>query len=411
MVDHRHRPLTVILIHNRYVYRGGEDTVFEAEAELLEQHGFGVTRVEAQSRAPLNAVDALRLAASASWSQSWYNKIKKMARQIKPDLIHVHNFFPNISPAVLFAAEKANVPVVLTLHNFRLLCPLGYFFRSGRICEDCIGKTVPWPASLHGCYRQSHAASAAVSAMIVLHKFWGTWATRVSRYIALSEFSRNTLIRGGLPADRIVVKPNFARDLAHAQSQCSSRSGALFVGRLSREKGIDTLLRAWSELAVPLDIMGDGPLENMVREAHLPLVHWLGRKTQNEVAAAMRRAAFIVVPSSVYENFPMTIAEAFCNGAPVVTSRMGAMAELVQDGVTGLHFNPGDARDLADKVSWAAEHPTEMYQMGRNARRLYEEKYTPDANLHRLRAIYSEVVDFFPRHDSRPERSASPPGF
>ena len=153
MVDHR--PLSVILVHNRYVYRGGEDSVVEAEAELLEQHGFRVSRVEAQSRVPVDVTDSLRIAASASWSRSWYKKVKEMACDIKPDVIHLHNFFPNISPAVLFAAAKANVPVVLTLHNFRLLCPRADFFRNGRICEDCIGKAVPWPASLHGCYRQS----------------------------------------------------------------------------------------------------------------------------------------------------------------------------------------------------------------------------------------------------------------
>lgn len=390
-----HRPPTIILIHNRYMHRGGEDAVYEAEAELLEQHGFCVARVEAQSRDPVNAIETLRLAASVSWSQSWYKKVQKLASEIQPDLIHVHNFFPNISPSVLFAAEKANVPVVLTLHNFRLLCPVGYFFRSGRVCEDCMGKTIPWPASLHGCYRHSRAASTTVSAMVVLHRLWGTWAKRVTRYIALSEFSRSTLIRGGLPADRIVVKPNFAPNLAPLQAGQGKRSGALFVGRLSQEKGIDMLLQAWSELGVPLDILGDGPLQDRVREAHLPAVRWLGRKTQDEVAAAMRRSAFVVVPSRVYENFPITIAESFCNGTPVITSRMGAMAEIVQDAVSGLHFNPGDARDLAAKVCWAAEHPAEMRQMGRNARELYEQKYSPEANFQRLHAIYSDAIDSF----------------
>jgi glycosyltransferase involved in cell wall biosynthesis len=386
------RPLTVILVHNRYVYSGGEDTAFESEAELLEQHGFRVSRVEAQSRTPLDAADALRIGIAATWSHTWYKKIKEMAGDIKPDVIHMHNFFPNISPAVLFAAAKANVPVVLTLHNFRLLCPRGDFFRSSRICEDCIGKIVPWPAVLHGCYRQSRVASGAVSAMIAVHRFCGTWAKKVTLYIALSEFSKNRLVRGGLPADRIMVKPNFARDLAPSLPLYGSRSGALFVGRLSHEKGLDTLLDGWSTLGVPLEILGDGPLEDTVRKAHLPSVEWLGRKTQREVAAAMRRAGFLVVPSNVYENFPMTIAEAFCNGAPVITSRMGAMAEIVEDGVTGLHFNPGDAGDLAAKVCWAAENPAEMYQMGRNARRLYEERYSPDANFARLSAIYTEAI-------------------
>lgn len=217
----------------------------------------------------------------------------------------------------------------------------------------------------------------------------------MTSYIALSEFSKNTLVRGGLSADRIVVKPNFARDLARSLPWSGSRSGALFVGRLSQEKGIDTLLDAWSSPAAPLEILGHGPLEDAVRAAQSPSIRWLGTKTQAEVAAAMRRTAFVVVPSNVYENFPMTIAEAFCNGAPVIASRMGAMAEIVDDGVTGLHFNPGDARDLAARVRWAVDHPAEMQQMGENARRRYEEKYSPDANFGQLRAIYAQAIQRF----------------
>jgi glycosyltransferase involved in cell wall biosynthesis len=387
------RALTVMLVHNRYLQRGGEDTVFEAEANLLEQAGCRVIRLEAQSRMPDGFVDSLRLAGSAIWSLRWYRSFRQAAARVQPDVVHIHNFFPNISPAVFYAAGHVPVPIVMTLHNFRLLCPAGDFFRAGRLCHDCVGRGVAWPAIAHGCYRGSRAGSAVVAGMLALSRALGIWRTRIACFIALSQASRDQLARGGIPREKMVVKPNFTRDLLPwPPADTINRCGGLFVGRLSPEKGIDTLVRAWAGMGAPLRVIGDGPLAADLKENSGIAVELAGWKTPIEVSAAMRRAAFVVAPSRVQENFPMAIAEAFCNGAPVIASRLGAMAELVQDGETGLHFNPADAIDLRAKVRWALDHPAEMSRMGRNARQVYEQKYNPRRNLLQLLSIYRQAI-------------------
>ena len=213
----------------------------------------------------------------------------------------------------------------------------------------------------------------------------------MDRFIALTEFAKAKFGEAGFPKDKIAVKPNFVEDVK-ADASDMPRSGALFVGRLSPEKGISTLLRAWGSLEIPLRIAGDGPLYDAVQDAALAQITPLGRKTTEEILSEMTRAEFLVMPSDWYEGFPMTLAEAYCKGLPVIASRLGAMAEIVEDGVTGLHFTPGDAEDLVVKVRWAVEHPEEMRRFGLNARRVYEEKYTPEANFRQLMSIYQEAA-------------------
>jgi glycosyltransferase involved in cell wall biosynthesis len=217
----------------------------------------------------------------------------------------------------------------------------------------------------------------------------------VARYIALSDFSRNKLLSAGLPPDRVVVKPNFAEDVHGPNTDTGSRSGGLFVGRLSEEKGVGVLAEAWQELDLTIKVTSDGPSAESLRNSSGGPVHLLGYVTEGQVAAAMRAAAFLVVPSLVYEGFPMVVAEAYAAGLPVIGSRLGALGELVEDGITGLHFTPGDARDLAAKVRWAASHPEQMAEMGRRARRVYERKYTPGQNYVRLMEIYEEARQTF----------------
>jgi glycosyltransferase involved in cell wall biosynthesis len=311
-----------------------------------------------------------------------------LVTDFNPDVIHVHNTFPLISPSFYWAAAKAKVPVVQTLHNFRLFCPQAVFLREGKVCEDCLGK-VPWRGVVHGCYRDSKAQSAVLAGMVTAHRAIGTWRNKVTRYIALNEFCRQKFIQGGLPAERILVKPNFV-DFA-AQPEVS-RNGFLFVGRLSVEKGIETLALAMKQVShIELRVAGTGPESPLLD--NIGALQMLGALSADEVRAQMNQSTALVLPSIWYENFPRVLVEALACSLPVIASRIGALAELIEDGVTGLLFEPGNATDLAAKINWAQQNPHKMREMGRNARNVYEAKYTANQNYHQLMAIYGEAIN------------------
>jgi glycosyltransferase involved in cell wall biosynthesis len=285
--------------------------------------------------------------------------------------------------------------VIQTLHNYRLLCPSAIFFRDGHACENCLGKLIPWPGVLHRCYRDSRAATGAVAAMLVVHRLLRTWERTVDIFIALTEFARQKFIQGGLPADRVVVKPNFV----YPDPGPGAHDGgyALFAGRLSPEKGVRTLLAAWERLGpgIPLKIAGDGPLAREVARAceRHPQIEWLGAQPLERVYALMGAAALVIAPSEWYETFGRVVVEAYAKGTPVIASDLGALAELVEDGRTGLRFRPGNPEDLAAKVAWAWRHPRELAAMGREARREYELKYTAERNYELLMEIYRLAIE------------------
>lgn len=381
--------MRVLLAHNRYVHRGGEDAVFDQEGALLRAHGHEVVEYLRDNR-DLQQGDA-RMALDTVWSSRSRDEAERVMKQLRPDILHVHNTLPQISPAIYYAAASCNVPVVQTLHNYRLLCANGMLMRDGGVCEDCVGKTFGMPAIVHRCYRGSRLASFSVVSTVAFHHLIGTWRNRVTRYIALCEFAREKVLQAGLRPERVVVKPNFSRDRHAGVDLTGPRSGALYLGRLSVEKGVDVLIDAWNKLEVPISVIGTGTLEDRMRSAAGSKVTMRGFLSDEEVTEAMRQASFLVMPSIVYEGFPMVVAETFSAGTPIIASRLGALAELVEDGVTGLHFTPGDPDDLAEKVRWAHAHPAEMAAMGRNARLRYERSYTPEANYTRLIEIYEEA--------------------
>ncbi|HUP02327.1 MAG TPA: glycosyltransferase family 4 protein [Gemmatimonadota bacterium] len=384
--------MKVLLVHNSYQQPGGEDQVFRSEGALLEEYGHEVLRYTDHNRR-LEELNPLESAAATLWNRGSYRQVAALIQRERPDILHAHNTFPLISPAVYYAAQAAGVPVVQTLHNYRFLCPQSDFLRDGSVCEDCLGKTAPWPGVLHACYRGSRVASGGVAAMLTLHRLLGTYARRVDAYIALTEFGRRKFIEGGLPAEKLHVKPNFVHpDPGTGQG----RGGfALYVGRLSPAKGIGTMLSAWEKMgdSVPLRIAGDGPLDSVVasRTERLRNVEWLGRRSRAEVLALMRDAAILVFPSEWYEGCPLVIGEAFASGLPVVASDLGAMATIIEDGRTGLHFRPRDADDLADKIGWVFSHPEEVRAMRGRARAEFEAKYTAERNYAQLMKIYRQA--------------------
>lgn len=386
--------MKVLLVHNYYQQPGGEDQVFASEGELLETHGHSVVRYTAHND-KVSEMNSLSLVQATLWNKTVYSELRTLINKERPQVAHFHNTFPLISPAAYYAAKAEGVPVVQTLHNYRLLCPSqgGVFLRNGEVCEDCLGKFLPWPGIVHGCYRNSKAGTAVHSIMLSLHRALQTWTKTVDIYIALTDFARQKFIQGGLPTEKIVVKPNFVYP---APTPGEGQGGyALFVGRLSPEKGIDTLLAAWERLNsnVPLKIVGDGPLALQVDKAtqQIPGVEWLGRLPKTEVLALMKDAYILLFPSLWYEGFPMVIAEAFAIGLPIVASDLGSMSSLIASGRTGLHCRPGNPEDLAVQVEWTLTHSAELTQMRREARAEFENKYTAEQNYPILMEIYQRV--------------------
>jgi glycosyltransferase involved in cell wall biosynthesis len=385
----------VLLLHNHYQQPGGEDQVFSAESELLESRDHRVLRYTVHND-QVSKMGSLDRAKTAIWNRAVYRELRTLIHRERPQIAHFHNTFPLISPAAYYAARAEGVPVVQTLHNYRLLCPNALFFRDGRVCEDCLGRQLfSWPGILHACYRESRPASAAVAAMQSVHQALGTWDGAVDVYVALTEFARRKFVEGGLPADNVVVKPNFVNPDPGAGE--GRGDFFLFVGRLSQEKGMDTLLAAWKRLrtGTPLRILGDGPLAPKVAEAaeRIQGLEWMGRQSRDRVLALMKDARALIFPSVWYEGFPMVIAEAYAVGLPVVASDLGSMSSLVDHGRTGLRFRPGDPEDLATQAEWALTHPAELRCMRAEARAEFEDNYTAERNYRQLMGIYRKVAE------------------
>ena len=378
--------MRVLMAHNYYQQAGGEDAVVAAEYALLERHGVEVELYQ-QHNERIATMPAAQVAMETLWSQRTVSEFGALIERFRPDVVHAHNTFPLISPSLYFAAAQHGVPVVQTLHNFRLFCAQAMFMRDSRVCEDCMG-TLPWRGVLRRCYRGSLTQSAVVVGMQGVHRLLGTYQQRVTRYIALNHFCRDKFVEAGLPAARMAIKPNFV-DLP--PPPLAPRSGALFVGRLSAEKGVATLAEALALApAVTLDVIGTGPEQHILET--LAGAHLHGWQDPQQIYAQMQAAAYLVMPSIWYENVPRTLVEAYACGLPVIASRLGAMAELVRDGETGLLFEPGNAADLAQKMQWAEAHPETMRRMGEAARAEYEASYTPETNFNQLMAIYSDAI-------------------
>lgn len=385
-----------LLVHNYYQNSGGEDVVVHAEADMLRAHGHEVFEYVRHNDeiVEYNLWHRLTLGLRSVWAHDSFSSLRRILSAEKPDIVHMHNTFPLISPAAYYACSEAGVPVVQTLHNYRLLCAAATLYRDGHVCEDCLVRG-EFHGILHGCYRNSRIATAASAGTVWFHRLLGTWDKHVHKFIALTEFSRRKFHESGIAAHKLVVKPNaLTRD---PEYKTTRGDYALFVGRLSAEKGLLTLLAAWSRVPVflPLKVIGSGPqrveIESLLGKDALSNVQLEGRLSHEDTFAAMKRARFLVFPSEWYECFPTTLLESFACGLPVIAARIGAMTEIIDDRRTGLHFAPGDPSDLAEKIEWAWMHPAEMDAMARAAHAEYRAKYTPEQNYTRLMEIYRSV--------------------
>jgi len=386
--------MKILILHNRYQQPGGEDVEVRAEMALLQAHGHEVALIEEAN----GAIDSVRRKIATAfrcvYSPAAYRTVSGQIRSFRPDLVHIHNFFPRLSPAAHYACRHARVPVVQTLQNFRLLCPGATLCRDGRPCDRCRDKAFAWPAIIHRCYRHSRWGSLAVAGMNFVHRRLQTWQKTVSLLIAPSQAVREQFVAAGFASSGIAVKPNFAGD----DPGIGSGEGgfALFAGRLSPEKGIETLLDAWQRVPPGrvLRIAGDGPLSALVQKAAASFrgIEWLGAQPHGEILRLMRDAAVLIFPSLWYEGFPLTLAEAVSTGLPVIGSRLGAIAEIVTEAKTGLLFPPGDPAALAERIAWAFDHPQQLLEMRGRARLAYEMHYTPAVNYSLLMKIYDQAI-------------------
>ncbi len=398
--------MRILLGHNLYRQLGGEDTEFRALRELLSTNGHQLHEYIRNNEEILHhgLWAKATLSPRAVWAWDSYRHLRTLLHREKTQVAHFHNTFPLISPAAYYACREEGVPVVQTLQNYRLFCPAANFFRDEKVCEECVEHSL-WRGVRYGCYRGSRAATGVVALMLAFHRARQTWTRMVDHFIAPSQFARSKLIAVGLPAEKISVKPNLVHPDPGVKN--GAGDGAVFVGRLSPEKGLRTLLRAWEVLGgrVPLRIVGHGPLreelEDQVERGGLSSVRFEGYLPREQTLAAVKSAAFLIAASECYETFSLSTMEAFACGLPVIASRLGAIQEIVEEGRTGLHFQAGNSEDLAEKVNWAWTHAGQMEQMGREARGQYQSKYAGDRNYELLMDIYKRAIGV-----SRPIRSS-----
>lgn len=376
-------PLRVLIVHNHYQIRGGEDAVVANEAAALARAGCTVEVLAFHNDAIRSPLDRLRTAYEAPYAPRGIARVVEAVRRFRPDVVHAHNTFPLVSPAMHGAVRALGPVTVQTLHNFRLVCAGALLMRDGAPCETCLTGSA-YKSVRHACYRGSRLGTLAVARMIDRHRKAGTWTRDVDAFIALTGFARGRFIAAGLPAQRLFVKPNGLPDPGPPPDE--PRRGILFAGRLSQEKGVEILKAAAPLLTAPVEMAGEGPLRDILAGA--PGLTLLGALPQAELRARMGRAAALVVPSLWYEGLPMVVAEAYAAGTPVIASRIGALAHLIEDGVTGLLVTPGDPVDLARAIERLSGRPDEARGMGAAARAAYLRDWTEEATTAALLTIY-----------------------
>jgi glycosyltransferase involved in cell wall biosynthesis len=392
--------LKVLLVHDHYRSSApsGEDQAYRNEKRLLETHGVQVIAFERFNDAIEDAtlMERVKLARDSAWSWSAYQDIVDVIREARPDVAHFHNTFPLVSPSGYKACQDSGVPVVQTLHNYRLICPGALLMRGGRPCEDCVGASL-LPALRHRCYRGTLPATGAVVWMLASNRWRGTYHRAVNRYIALTRFAAQRLVAGGLPEQRIEVKPNFLPDVPKPGD--GQGSYAIYVGRLSEEKGVSTLLEAWKSVrGLNLKLVGDGPLAAQLRSSSKwagSAIEFCGYRPRSEVLNLIRDAVVQIVPSQCYEGFPLAVLEAYASGTPVIASRLGSLDEIVLDGETGIKFEAGNAGQLAASVMRLQADSAARKTMRARTRALFEERYTATRNFDELMAIYRRAVEDF----------------
>lgn len=388
--------MKILAVHNRYRIRAGEDNVFDAETRLLREYGHTIKTwtVDNQEIQDTNLFGKIRLAINTIWSVNSYKKMLAIIKDFKPDIVHVHNILPILSPSIFYACKKAGVPVVQTIHNYRLGCPAATFFREGQICELCLQKSL-LQSIIHRCYRHSFTQTLVVASMLQIHKWINTWNKAVDGYIALTPFMKDKLIEIGIKKEKIHVKPNFIEEKFDRVNKQEPTFGKyyLFVGRLAPEKGIHLLLDAYqnANLQYPLLIIGSGELEEIVKEAsqNNPKIIYVGQQPKDKVYEYMQEAIALVFPSIWYEGFPLTILEAYSQSLPVIVSSLNSVNSAFKNGIISFAYQAEDKKDLSKALILIEADKKEWLDTKKKAMSSLDEIYLPNHNIDYLLKIYN----------------------
>ena len=386
----------ILQVHNFYQIPGGEDVVVRNEKRLLEEHGHKVYTYY-RSNAELKEggrLGKLCVPFTAIYSFKTVREVKKLIKEYQIDIVHVHNTLTMVSPSVFYAAFRCHVPIVQTLHNFRMLCPAGSFFRDNVICEECVQGGLKC-AVKHKCYRNSKLQSFVSAAVLKVHRVLVTY--RKVNFICLTEFNRNKLLALGdiVDAKKIFIKPNFTFAEGIEPSNVPEQEEYyLFAGRVEALKGVDIAIKAFEQIPDrKLYIAGTGPMmdemQAYVNEHNIQNVKFLGYLQKEDMTEKFYHAKAVIMTSQCYEAFAMTIAEAYSYGVPVIAGRVGNMEGMVQEGVTGVKFTYNSSSDLAEKVKEFEQ--LDRVTLKENAREFYQERLRPEDNYQKLMEIYESI--------------------
>jgi glycosyltransferase involved in cell wall biosynthesis len=389
--------MKILGVHNYYGNYGisGESKVFESEMDILESNGHSVKKYTCTNYDvyKYSLFRRLNTYASSNWNYESYSRIKKILESYHPDIMHVHNTWLLLTPSILQAAYELNIPSVITLHNYRLACPAGQFLHKGNECDMCLGMDYPWPILKNKCYHNSYAKSLLRFRFYTKPRSEDMWTRKIGKIIALTEFAAKKFVLAGIPNEKITVKPNCIDDpLNNTTIHQEKHKGAVYIGRLSKEKGLVTLIKAWKDIDYPLTIVGDGPLKNELQSLAKNNVKFVGYLGPGETLNILQRSRFIVFPSECYEGFPMALLEAMACGVPIVATRYGAMESILKEGSTGMLFRKGDTADLREVIGKLINNKILREQLGQQARQEYMDKYTNKHNYDYLMDIYNYLA-------------------
>jgi len=382
--------MRVLQIHNRYRQHGGEDQVVAAEATLLRSNGHEVEQFSVDN--PESPVATAAALAQAPWNRKSSTEVGETIQAYQPDVVHVHNTWFQLSPAVVAVAHQL-APVVMTVHNYRLMCSNAQLLRDDRPCRLCLDGSL-WNGVIHSCYRDPVSSSLAALTIATGRK--RVWRSEVDRYLALSDLASGLLIEIGIRRERIAVKDNFVPDPGPRRQPAESSQVVLFVGRLSPEKGVRQLLDNRALLAdagLTLRVAGDGPLQGLV--APLLGANYLGRLTSEQLGAEMLGARALVMPSIWYEGQPRTALEAFAGGLPVAGSSLGAIGELLRAQPGSWTFDPHG--DWSTAVATLRSDPS-IREASIAARKLWERRFGPERAVDNLENAYTQAIEEHGRH-------------
>lgn len=388
--------MRILIVHNEYKEKGGEDNVFESEYHMLKDAGHEVRKFVCENNDISSVKAILQLSYKLFYNTSTVDAVQEIIDDFSPDIIHVHNFFYILSPSVFFVAKKNNIPIILTVHNYRLICAGAYLLRDGKVCETCVTSRLPIQGVIHKCHRSSHLQSAHLISMIMFHKWIGTWSKKVTKYLVLTDFAKEKLVNSNLRinAHQVAIKPNCVSDSGYSNMEDRS-DYFLFVGRLSQEKGIDLLINAFSKSKKKIIIIGTGPLAGKVIEAskNFPNIQYDEFKDNELIIEYLKKCKALIFPSIWYEGMPRTILEAFSTGTPVISTDIDNINKIVINNHNGLHFKNNSAESLTEKIEQFSKLPN-VKELYINARSTFEEKYSFEINQKMLLDIYHEVLGY-----------------